>query len=642
MYVIEVIPLTTLPPQVPQIFSYFFDSALARGALVEVPIQNKNVRAVVISALSVDQQKISLKKSAFQLKKITRVISESAQVSPIQFQIALWLAKHYYAPLGLCVKTVLPSFFGKRGYDTSVHRPALENEPPSELAIAPPLFIEARAYETISALTAYIKNAVEHGGQVLLISPDSVSARHLTEMVSKMYPVSFLSSDTMPSEYFRIWNSVASGECKLVVGTRVGLFLPFRDLWMLAVEDPFHESYKSDMSPKYNAPDLALKVAGLYGARAFFIGPIPNLNISEAIRQKEFEHEIKRAPSQVIPTIVDIGYERKTANYSVFSRTLQDSILEALRAKKRILLFSARRAYSSVLMCKNCSTLVKCKNCSVPMRVHQTSERILICYHCTGYQRTPATCDNCHSGKLVPSGTVGSQKIQEEMELLLEQQKLRAQVFILDSDLIRDDAQERELLNEIEQSELPVVVATHMIFSHRYRHKYDLIAIINADALMSAADFRAEERYFALYQKLLDFRPEQIVIQTYSPENQILLLSAQEEYMKFYEQELATRKLLSYPPYSRLVKLTYRHSSETRAMSEARALNEKMRMAIARSKLSDTVQVIGPSPASIAREREEFVYNIILKIRSDFEPLDSILRFVPTHWQIDVDPKQLI
>ena len=642
MFIIEVIPLITFPPQVSQILSYFYDQALPKGAVVKVQIQKKEVQAIVVLSTPLERQKITLKKSAFQLKKISKVLADESQVSSHQFQTALWFAKHYYAPLGLSLKSVLPPFFNKRGYQTT-HELVHEEIPPSRLASPLPLFIEARAHQTARKLEPFIKKALKKAGQVLILSPDTTMLNYLFESFKNLGDSARLSSKISNADYYDIWRRVASGSCKIICATRIGLFLPFHDLRIIMVEDPFHESYKSEMSPRYNTSDVALKIADFHGARTIFIAPIPDLNIAYAIDQRTFTLHQERQVSLPDTDVVDIEYERKTGNYSVFSRLLQKRLIDAIRVKERILLVSSRRAYSGILICHNCGTFVKCPNCEIPMRVHKTAESMLVCYHCSAYQNFPKNCVNCHSTKLSPAGVAGSQKIQEQLTKFLSEQKIEdVESFILDSDLTQDDSQEQELFDAIKKSTQPIIIATQMIFSHRYQEQFDFIGIINADALMSNADFRAEERFFYQYEKLLDFQPARITIQTYNPENSAIMMAAQENYKAFYERELSNRKLLGYPPFSRLIKLTYAHTSATKASFEARALNEKLRMAIAQFNFGERIKIFGPNPASIAREKNQYHYSIILKIDPEFQPLASLLRFVPAQWHIDVDPHQIL
>jgi len=642
MYIIEVIPLTVLPPQVPQILSYFFEQTLPRGAVVEVVIQKKKVTAIVLTSVPLEQNKITLKKSAFQLKKISRVISEESRVSHRQLQIAHLLSRHYYAPLGLSLKTVLPPFFGKRGYQTITKQP-IEEIPPDELSTPLPKFISVNANQTLAEIQPVIKEVIRKGGQVLFLSPDTATLGYFYNHLKDIAPSARLSSDVPNSDYYEVWKRITDGGCKLVCATRVGLFLPFRDLRLVIMEDPFHEMYKSDMSPRYNTPDVALKIASLNGAQTIFVSPIPSLNIQYAIEQKAFKHENRQSPNLAISEIVDIGYERKTGNFSLFSRHLQGRLLEAINSKKKILLFSSRRAHSGILICQNCETFIKCGNCEVPMRVHVTSEAMLVCYHCNAYQNFPRSCPNCHSTKLVRSGTPGSQKIREQFDNFLIEHKITGiEPLILDSDLIRNDIQERAVLKAIQAAPQQIVIATQMIFSHRYAQQYDLIAVVSADALMNHPDFRAEERFFYQYEKLLDFQPQRIIIQTFHPESNVINLATQNNYENFYKQEVIARKLLFYPPFSRLVKLNFSHVDKLKAAHAARLLNERLRMAIGQFNYGDKVKTFGPIPALITKERNRFVYTIILKINPELTELSGILRFVPTAWQIDIDPRQML
>src|SRR3989344_4581522 len=160
MYIIEVIPLTILPSNVPQLLSYFFNKKLEKGAIIEIPFGNRKIRAAVVASSPLEDQKILLKKTGFQLKKISNVISEVPQISNNQFKIALWISRYYYAPLGYCLKTVLPSFFLKKGYETKIENLKLKTTERSravayvaiENSIHKPIFFLSNAKETLTSL----------------------------------------------------------------------------------------------------------------------------------------------------------------------------------------------------------------------------------------------------------------------------------------------------------------------------------------------------------------------------------------------------------------------------------------------------------------------------------------------------------
>ena len=197
-----------------------------------------------------------------------------------------------------------------------------------------------------------------------------------------------------------------------------------------------------------------------------------------------------------------------------------------------------------------------------------------------------------------------------------------------------------------------------MIFSHRYDLKFDLIGVLNTDSLINTPDFRTEENLFYQIEKLLDFQPKNTTLQTYNPENRAILTTSTGNYKDFYEKEVEIRKIFSYPPHSQLIKLTYRHRDRNRASYEARVLSEKLKMAIGHLSLGQKIKMIDSHPSFVEKERGLFAYNIILKILcsewfpdgalahqgtlSEPENTKDILKFVPSNWSIDVDPRTII
>ena len=197
------------------------------------------------------------------------------------------------------------------------------------------------------------------------------------------------------------------------------------------------------------------------------------------------------------------------------------------------------------------------------------------------------------------------------------------------------------MIKRMEELDSCICIGTQMLFSHRYNTKFDLVAIPNIDSLTTIPDFKSEEQLFYQFGKLRDFEPEKIIIQTYN-QNSILLNSLKTgDYKQFYDRELSLRKIFWYPPFAKLVKLSFKHTNPQKASYEARLTNEKLRMAIIQKRLEESVKVLDPSPAFIEKERGFYIHNIILKILPD-QKLDDILRYVPSGWIIDVDPKNIL
>ncbi|MDP3697086.1 MAG: primosomal protein N' [Candidatus Taylorbacteria bacterium] len=652
MQIIEVIPLTTLPPQVPQLLSYYFNKPLAKGAVVEVLIGNRKTLAAVISSTSVEEQKASLKKSSFQLKKISGIISEIPLISDIQFKIALWLSKNYYAPLGLCLKTVLPPFFLKKNYELPIRQAQgpefiegritkyeLKNNSQSE--IRNPLILLSRAKDIIKNIEPEIKNVLKQKKQVLLIVPEISTAKYLYDHFAGYYETALIHGKVGLKQYPRSWGQISSGETEIIIGTRQSLFASFSDLGLVILEDSDNEAYKSDMTPKYNTVELAKKVSEIYLCPLVFVSQIPGISNYYNIKNGACEMRGEFSGHEADIKIADMVQEIRTGNFSVFSRSFTEQIREFSSKNKKILIFSSRKGFSGGLLCENCGFGFKCPQCSVPLRLHKVSEKLLICHRCSMVQKFPAECPNCHSYKLKSIGFPGSQKIEEELKKILANIPGKPEIFLMDSGIIKSPKTEEELMKKIENSVSCVCIATQMIFSHRYDKKFDLIGLPNADSLTVIPDFRSEERLFYQFYKLLDFEPEKVIIQTYNPDSSVLNMLVSGNYKELYEKELQLRKLFWYPPFARLVKLSFRHNDKQKAEYEARILGEKLKMAIVQRKLESKIKLLGPSSAFVEKEKNLYIYNIVLKILPDQRP-DEILRFVPSCWMIDVDPRSIL
>ena len=649
MYILEVIPLIILPPSAPQLLSYFYNKKLEKGTVIEILFGNRKVHAVVVASNPLEDQKIFLKKTNFQLKKIFNVISDVPRVSNNQFKMALWLSRYYYAPLGYCLKTVLPPFFLKKGYETIV---SAEKKLRQETVAKKPLILLSNAEKTLTNILPFLKKAVEEQGQVALIVPDTSTIEYFYEALASSYDAIKIYSSLPNKKIYEAWKKVSSGQANIILGTRQTLFMPFKKLKLIIVDDVLHEFYKSDMTPKYNTPNLAKAIADMHEARIIFVSPITGVENYFHLKNKGYEllDKIKtREPLRV----VSMTNEIKSGNFSILSQELKNQILALINPSnqnKKILIFSPRRGHSGVLVCQNCEYAVKCKECGIAFRVHKTTDLVLVCHHCSRSIKMPENCPNCNGLNLKTTGPAGTQKIYDEIQKLITRNGLdKIPVQILDTDVVKNETEEKEITNEIQKPYTSILIATQMIFSHRYYTKFDLIGVLNADSLINAPDFKIEERLFYQIEKLLDFlpasrhgQPKNMVLQTYNPENRAILTASKGDYKDFYEKELETRRVFSYPPYSRLVKLTFRHKYKDKASYEARILNGKLKMAIAQMKLEQKVKLIDSHPSFVEKERGFFTYNIILKISPDLENFKDILKYVPSNWSVDVDPRSII
>lgn len=638
MYIIEVIPLASLPPQAPQVLSYYFDAQLAPGAIVKAPIGRRQVLAVVIGSEALIGRKIAVKKSGFQLKKLSGIFTEIPQTSPLQLKFTAWLAKQYYSPLGLALKTVLPSFFGKKKYILPDQQ---KLKLPSPAKTQATNFIIANS-TTIADETGKILNGSE---QSLIVVPDRQMVEFFADLVKKTNKeVVVIEGGLSNSKSFNIWQKISSGESCVVVGTRSALFLPWNNLTEIIVIDSDQEGYKSDSTPKYEATEAAHFLSSTTGARLSIVSSfIPVADFYQAQQNTSLAETVKRSPEVKVEAISLA--EESRSDIPLLSSRLQSLILGSVKNNKRILVLSGRKGYSAILVCERCKTTTDCENCSVPMRVNKVSdagESMLVCYKCGAFKDWPKECKKCKGTKFYPSGSPGSQKIEESIQRLLARSNIAdVKTAVFDTDLIRTKEHEEEAWGKIKKDPTVIVIATPIILSYRFSERFDLIAVPTADTLTTNPDFRTDERFIQSMECLLDFQPQRLAIQTFKPGGQAVKTFVSGEYDAFYKDELSIRKLLGYPPFCRLIKLTFRHKVASRASFAARELFARLNQVIQHEKLSESVKIMGANPAFTAREKGLYAFAILLKIPTDMRP-DTILKYVPTTWHIEPDPRSAV
>lgn len=642
MFIIEVIPLVSLPQQSPQILSYFFDCRLPRGALVAVPFGSREIKAAVIESHTIESQKVVLKKSGFQLKKLSKVLLETPCFSSHQFQLIVWLAKHYCTSLSTSLKLALPpSLNAKKFSIAEVTSPGTSNATPQD-----PHIISGSTDRIIPYAQEQISECLYGGKQVLFLVPEISTAEFFCSAFERFVP-QMIHSGMPRSNAIEAWSTAAAHNAKLFIGTRMSLFLPFSDLGLIIVEDHEHEMYKSDINPKYVARDVAEHLASIFRAKLIFTTPALSVSDIRLVRERRATHtELSSARASM--TLIDMAHHAWSSGLPLFSRPLQESLISAVKDKRSILLYSARRAYSGILICKNCGGLAKCKNCNMPLRVHRVpsdialkyGESMLVCYRCSAFHPMPDRCSNCSSSSLVPSGAPGSQRMEETLRRLMDQNGIpHPDIFIFDSDLIRDRVYELDVLSRIERSEAPIVIGTQMALSLRYTKQFHLIAVINTDALATSTDFRADERLLLQLAALADFEPKQFIVQTFTPDNPVFSLMYGADSISFYKRELEARNAFGYPPFKRLALLTFSHKSHEKAVRETRIVCDMLRMAVSKMNATEMISVSNPSPAAVAKTNGIYHCTILLKVAHDFDRLGELMKLVPTGWKIDLDPR---
>ncbi|HVZ11211.1 MAG TPA: primosomal protein N' [Candidatus Paceibacterota bacterium] len=633
VYVVEAIPLAVLPPNTPQILSYYHDEKLPKGALVTIPLHRRSVSAVVVGSEELTNRKLLLKKSAFELKKLSAVTTGGAHISEYQFKGALWLANTYVAPLGLAMKAMLPPFFGKKKYPMSAV-PAL----PEPRRTPKFLTIVARSKDMLNLLKPQIDDA---DGQVLIIVPELTFIPNF----KKFHPAAaVIHSQSANAEWYALWKRAKEDSNLTVIGTRQALILPFSNLKLIVIIDPLHEFYKSDFSPKYRTLDFARYTAGLHGARLIAASVLLGTEAYARLDREGLIPEVKDRMAAWPFAIeqIDLVEQMKNGNRGACMPPAKRAADAAVRAGKRVLILSSRRGYSGILVCQNCGWTQGCPTCGTPMRVHQAFELVLACHRCNTTLPYPRTCPQCHGSHVHGIGPAGSQKLFEEIRRAMDFGQIdRAPVLVIDADITKNQTEEDEIMATVRKNKASILIATQKIFSYIFDDSFDLIMIPSFDALISSADFQTTERLWYQLEKLADFKPEKLVIQSYNSHPELEKIKAH-EYDDLYDEELKLRRALHYPPYSRIVRLTFSHHLASRAARAGRTLVEKLKMTLVHLGYREFVEIADASPLFVRKDQARYTYTVILKIKPEIPSMRSFLRFVPAGWLIDADPREVV
>ena len=595
MRLIDVIPLTKIPHTQAQVLSYFFNADLASGSLVLIPLGKRKETGVVLASRAID--KMQIKKADFSLRNIIRVITPKPALTNRQIELALYLGRYYLASPGIFLKMALPAQYSS---SRTAERVEKRNKKISQKLILTPTIISA---ERIAA--GHKKPALWH-------------------------------SDLAAKQKDEIWQKIKSGQAQTIIGTRSAAFLPFINLKEIIVEDAKNSGHRSwDMFPHYESIIVAQKLAELFNAKL--------ISKSHDVAHREIKET----------DIIDMREELKAKNFYVFSFALEDAIKKALAQKKQVILFANRRGAANFILCRDCGHVINCPDCEVPMAFHLINGQAqLFCHHCGRKDTPPGRCPACHDYRIKTVGS-GTQKIETEAQRFFPDAKIAR----LDSDLAPKPNQQQKIIAKFKEKEIDILITTQIIFSWAEEIKSispALVAMLSADTLLYLPDFRSGERTWQIITVLRQLLgksnddQKKFIIQTYNPDNSAIKYAAQNNWTNFWQEEIETRQALNYPPFSQIVKLTFRHRDGKKAGQEAKILTAKLQQA----NKDEKIEISSALPAFVPRERGKFVWNIIIKFSVDNQkPVISnaflqhrnlLLQYVPQNWEIDIDPENLL
>ena len=434
---------------------------------------------------------------------------------------------------------------------------------------------------------------------------------------------------------------VRRGEAGIIIGARSALFTPAENVGAIILDEEQDMSYKQDESPRYHARVVAEILARRYGAILVLGSATPSLE--SYARACAGELTLLRMPdrigSQPLPEVraVDMREELRHGRRTVISLPLRELLTETLARHEQAIIMLNRRGYSTFIMCRSCGAVMTCTQCSMPLVYHVNGE--LLCHHCDLRAPVPETCPQCGSRYIKYFGS-GTEKLEEELGQLLP----AARIVRMDRDTTGRKLAHEEILTKFRRRDFDILLGTQMVAKGHDLPGVQSVGIISADASLNLPDFRAAERCFMLITQTAGRAGRhsgargEVIVQTYNPAHYAVHAAMRQDYEAFAEQELALRRELFYPPFSRLVKLLFHDPNRDRAWNEANTFAVSFQNTFAGRA---GCMVIGPSPALIEKERG--AYRFIVLIKTDaLADVRVFLRNQGIHLRddiaIDIDP----
>ncbi len=459
-----------------------------------------------------------------------------------------------------------------------------------------------------------IEEQIRQGHQVLYLLPEIALTAQVIRRLQHHFGgyIGIYHSKFNPNERVEIWNKVKTGETKIVLGARSALFLPFENLSLIIVDEEQDSSYKQqDPAPRYNARDAAIYYASRLGAKVLLGSATPSLeSYYNAQNGKYGLVELNERFGGILMPAIEILDTReagkKQTQRVMISPALQTAMQETIESGKQVILFQNRRGYSPYLICSTCGFIPHCDNCDVTLTYHKLLHR-LQCHYCgTSYPR-PLVCAACGSSTWTEKN-FGTERIEEELHLLLPD----ARVARMDIDTVKGKTAHDSLIQTFEQQRLDILVGTQMVVKGLDFDHVNLVGILDADGLLSFADFRVNERAFQLMEQVSGRagrkeKQGRVILQTTNPKHPVLDFVLRHDYKGFYKFELEARKQFHYPPFSRLLLITFKHKLKEKAEAAAHFVVNNLAKVLG-------PYIIGPAEPVVNRVKTLYLVEILFKL----------------------------
>ena len=487
---------------------------------------------------------------------------------------------------------------------------------------------------------------------IILVPEISLTPQMIDRFIARFNKeeIAVLHSKLSIGERYDEWNKIKNQKAKIIIGARSAIFAPTENIGIIIIDEEHDSSYKSESVPKYDAKEIAKKIAKENNCPLLLGSATPDITTYYKAQNGKITllELTKRANNSKLPNVevVDLKMELANGNRSMLSVKLHDAIEKNLRDKKQTILFLNRRGYSTFIMCRECGYTIKCKNCNISMTYHKSINK-LKCHYCGYEENIVTTCPECHSTKIRYFGT-GTQRLEQEINKIFPQ----AKTIRMDVDTVTKKNSHEDILKKFKNENIDILIGTQMVVKGHHFPNVTLVGVIAADSSLNIDDYRATERTFQILTQVAGRAGREnlegnVIIQSYNPENFSIQYAKQQDYNLFYNTEIALRKQLNYPPFCDIILIGFSSILENEIIEVSNIVYNYLEQRLD----NNFFNVLKPMPSPIDKIQNKYRWRIIIKGNMD-ENSNKILNdclkevynknYKNTRISIDVNPNNMI
>ena len=494
-----------------------------------------------------------------------------------------------------------------------------------------------------------IKEIIKEDKQALYMLPEIALTAQMIRRLKQYFggSVAIYHSKFNPNERVEIWNKVKSGEIKIVLGARSALFLPYKNLELIIIDEEHDASYKQqDPAPRYQARDTAIYYANQLNAKVVLGSATPSVETfyNAKVLKYGYTYLNERFSKASLPTIILVDTKKQAAGTTILTPYLMEEIKKTIDNKKQVILFQNRRGYAPYMLCDTCGWIPHCKHCDVTLTYHK-AKNLLSCHYCGASYPIVTTCEACGKNSFRQK-SFGTEQIEEKLNQLMP----TVHVARMDLDNVKGKNEHDNLIQQFEQKQIDILVGTQMVVKGLDFENVDLVGIVDADSLLNFNQYRVNERAFQMMEQVSGRAGRKndngrVIIQVSQTQHPIVQFVKEHDYHAFYKFEIQNREHFAYPPFSRIVSILFKHKENHIAEEAANHYLQSLGPAIQKT-------VLGPAQPLVNRIRNKYIWELCVKISKQPQQLAMakqqllhFIRFIQVHPRyksvqiiIDIDP----